>query len=712
MENKTVYQIGRVKYFFSIFLVFWIVRVFLSSLPFKFTGAEVTSHIFGIIGFWMQGFLGKTIWDFFASFGAYIIGTGELIVSIVLLLPLIAWIGKKTQKFSLSVDTSKMLMFGGLGASALMWGAIFFHLFSLLWIEVLDDGWALFYTAVSVFIAGIILFLMHRPRSEKKGLLSIFLPRSWKHWLFWVELVPLVFIVIVGGFLSFFVHQAYTDRYPDIQVDDLPTFTNITLPFEHKYAIEPSLPFLASAIIDVDNDGTEEIFLGGGLNQADVLYAYQDWWFVDVTDIHGIWNDKKSETFGAAVIDADKNGFDDIFIARENDVYISYNEWWVFTETKLNLPFNEISAPLSIALGDINKDGFVDMYVAAYIKNRFVESQTGFNLTDYGASSLLFLNNGDNTFTDITESSGMSYIHNTFQGNFVDIDNDLDMDLVVSHDTGQVRTWRNNGDNTFTNMPNPNSNEYGYPMGNAIGDYNNDGLVDFAFSNVWNMGPMNKIVRGDLTADQIYNPDIIVFENQWNFEFIDSAKKINVADYEFSWGMLFEDFNADTREDLIISENYVQLPYNHLVYLPGRTLFQAENWKFTDKEKETNTVNRAFEIAALTADFNNDGALDLVRANLQWKSVVQMSSGINNNYLKLKLPNTTDSLWAVAKLTLPSGKVLTKYFVTSEGLCSDSTHILYFGLGKEQSVTDLSITYLSGERVTIEELEINSIIEI
>jgi len=110
-------------------------------------------------------------------------------------------------------------------------------------------------------------------------------------------------------------------------------------------------------------------------------------------------------------------------------------------------------------------------------------------------------------------------------------------------------------------------------MGNAIGDYNNDGLVDFAFSNVGNMGPlMNKIVRGDLTKDQIYNPDIIVFKNEGNFKFTDTAKETNLADYEFSWGMLFEDFNADTLQDLIISENYVQLPYNHLIYLPGRTL--------------------------------------------------------------------------------------------------------------------------------------------
>lgn len=696
----------------STILVIWIVRVFLSSLPYKFTGAEVTDHIFGILGFWMQWFLGKTIWDIFANFWAYIIGTGELIVSVILLLPLIAWIGKKTKKFSLDIDSSKMFMFWGLGASALMWGAIFFHLFSLLGIEVLDDGGALFYTAVSVFTAWVVLFLMHRPVSDKKGLLSIFIPRSWKHWLFWVEIIPLVFILVVWGFLSFFVHQAYTDRYPDIEVADLPTYTNIMLPFEHKYAIEPSLPFFASAIIDVDNDGTEEIFLGGGLNQSDVLYKYQDGGFVDVSADHGIGHEKWSETFGAAVIDADKNGYDDIFIARENDVYISFNEGWVFSETKLNLAFNEVSAPLSIALGDINKDGWVDMYVAAYIKNRFVESQTGFNLKDYGGSSLLFLNNGDNTFTDITESAGMDYIHNTFVGNFVDIDNDLDVDLVVSHDTGQVRTWRNNGDNTFTNMPNPNSEQFGYPMGNAIGDYNNDWLVDFAFSNVGNMGPMNKIVRGDLRDDQVYNPDIIVFENQWNFEFVDSAKDIHVADYEFSWGMLFEDLNADSREDLVISENYVQLPYNHLVYLPGRTLFQAENGKFTDKEKETNTVNRAFEIAALVADFNNDGALDMVRANLQGQSVVQMSSGVTNNYLKVELPNITESIGAKAEATLPSGQVLTKWFVSGEGLCSDSTHILYFWLWKESSVEKLEITYISGEVETLTNLEANSLVQV
>ncbi len=719
-------------------LVVIIVAVFLPSIPFKFSGAPETQHIFGTIGKWMSGFLGSAIGGTFSAIGAYVIGSLELITSIILLIPAFVWLKGKVSKSDepSRVNRQSLHAWGGLAASALMGGAIFFHLFSKLGINVNNDNGALFFSAVTVFFAGIILFLVNRQHetSEHNTRFGRFTrslkPRSWKHWLFWVELIPVVVIAGLVWFLGFFFHQANTDRYPDQDIASVPTFEETILPFTHEYTIEKSLPFFASAVIDIDNDGVDEIYLGGGIQQPDVMYAYQaDGSFKDISQETNIGAAKNPETFGVAVLDVDENGWDDLVIARENDVFISYNTNGKFKEKRLHLPFNEISAPLSVALGDVNNDGFVDMYVAAYIKNRYVVGQTGFNDHSYGASSLIFLNNGDNTFTDITESSGMTYIHNTFQGNFVDLDGDRDMDLVVSHDTGQVRTWRNdtpfNADGTaagtvkFTSVENPNNSDdlskrqYGYPMGNAIGDYNNDGLVDLAFSNVGNMGPlMNRIVRGDLSKDQIYNPDIIVFKNEGNFKFTDTAEETNLRDYEFSWGMLFEDFNADTLQDLIISENYVQLPYNHLIYLPGRTLFQAENGKFADKEKETNTVNKAFEIAALATDFNNDGALDMVRANLQGQSKVQMNNGHGNNWLKLELPNTAKSLGAVATAKLASGKTLTKHFITSEGLCSDSSHMLYFGLGQTETVSSIDIQYLTGPIQTLPNPGINKIVKV
>ena len=719
-------------------LVALIVSVFLPSLIFKFSGAPETKHIFGTIGLWLSGFLGETIGGIFSAIGGYVIGSFELITSITLLLPALFWLKNKFSKSGEPKTVNRQMLhaWGGLLSSALMGGAIFFHLFSKLGINVNNDNGALFYSAVAVFFAGIVLFLVNRkreacPHNTRFGRFTRSLkPRSIKDWVFWAELVPLVVIAGLVWFLGFFFHQANSDRYPDQDIASVPQFEEIILPFTHEYTIEKSLPFFASAVIDIDNDGVEEIYLGGGLLQPDVMYAYQsDGSFKDISQETNIGAPKNPETFGVAVLDVDENGWDDLVIARENDVFISYNTNGVFKEVRLNLPFDEISAPLSVALGDVNNDGYVDMYIAAYIKNRYVKGQTGFNDHTYGASSLIFLNNGDNTFTDITESSGMTYIHNTFQGNFVDLDGDRDMDLVVSHDTGQVRTWRNdtvfNADGSaastvkFTSVENPNNSDdlskrqYGYPMGNAIGDYNNDGLVDLAFSNVGNMGPlMNKIVRGDLTKDQIYNPDIIVFKNEGNFKFTDTAEETNLRDYEFSWGMLFEDFNADTLQDLIISENYVQLPYNHLIYLPGRTLFQAENGKFADKEKETNTVNKAFEIAALASDFNNDGALDMVRANLQGQSKVQMNNGHGNNWLKLELPNTAKSLGAVATAKLSSGKVLTKHFITSEGLCSDSSHLLYFGLGQNERVEKIDIQYLTGPIQTLTDPGMNKVVQV
>ena len=190
---------------------------------------------------------------------------------------------------------------------------------------------------------------------------------------------------------------------------------------------------------------------------------------------------------------------------------------------------------MSIAIADINRDGHFDMYVSGYIRLDLVEGQNIFNKEGYGGTSAMLLNNGDNSFSDITESSGLYYKHNTFLGVFVDFDGDGLEDLVVAHDTGQVRTWKNMGDNRFKNMPNPNSGQNSYPMGIAVSDYNNDGRVDLFFSNVGSTAP-DMLVKGDLRDDQILNKKWIMFENKGDFNFADVGQQRKVADYEFSWG--------------------------------------------------------------------------------------------------------------------------------------------------------------------------------
>ncbi len=146
-------------------IALWACKVFLQSLPYKFTLHPDTQHIFGTIGEWMSGFLGTGIGDAFSQFGSYAVGSVELIASIVLLLLALLWLlSKMTGKSNVGVP-ARYHAIGGLLASAVMAGAVFFHVFTPLGIEVLhdgkSDGGSLFYAAVSILIGGIILFIIN-----------------------------------------------------------------------------------------------------------------------------------------------------------------------------------------------------------------------------------------------------------------------------------------------------------------------------------------------------------------------------------------------------------------------------------------------------------------------------------------------------------------------------------------------------------------------
>ena len=214
-------------------------------------------------------------------------------------------------------------------------------------------------------------------------------------------------------------------------------------------------------------------------------------------------------------------------ITRQSGVFLYTNDDGTFSAKKLDLDLDEKTVPLSAAVADLNRDGLYDMYVSGYIARKHVEGETIFN-QEYGGFSALFVNTGDDTFENITEQAGMLYQHNTFQGVFIDVDGDRLEDLVVAHDTGTIRTWKNNGDLTFENLPNPSSDVYSYPMGIAVTDLKNDGLPDFFFSNVGSTVP-DALVRGDLRDEQILHKDWFLFENQGDFSFIDSADERQVA---------------------------------------------------------------------------------------------------------------------------------------------------------------------------------------
>ena len=146
-------------------IVLWICKVFLFSLPYKFTNHPDTQHIFGTIGAWMSDVFGAGIGQSFSDYGAYVVGGFELITSLILLSPALFWLIGLVSNADRTGLRATIHQYGGLLASAVMAGAVFFHLFTPLGIEVLhegkSDGGSLFYAAVSILVLGIVLFVLN-----------------------------------------------------------------------------------------------------------------------------------------------------------------------------------------------------------------------------------------------------------------------------------------------------------------------------------------------------------------------------------------------------------------------------------------------------------------------------------------------------------------------------------------------------------------------
>lgn len=522
----------------------------------------------------------------------------------------------------------------------------------------------------------------------------------------------LIVVGLIALVVWFFWNDASSEKY-DITIADekIPLFEEIGLNFEHEYNNQKSLPIAPAALIDINNDNIDEVFFGGGLDQEDAIYAYRDNKFVDISsEVSLPRKGNTTTTVGIVSADFDNNGFADIILGREDGLRIYYNTNGKFTEKIIDTPLNEKSNPAGITVGDIDKDGDLDIFLATYIKKELMEGQTIFEDYTYGSTSELLLNNGDDTFISITKAAGLDYIHNTFQGVLVDIDNDSWLDLVVVHDTGEARTYKNNGDLTYTMKPNPLTKKFAYPMGLAVGDYNNDGLVDFMFSNTGSTLP-RALAKGDIKDASLFNEKWILFRNDGDFKFTDTADETKIADYEFSWGCTFADMNNDGLQDLMVAENYVDLAPNKLFRLKSRFLVQKEDGTFAPTEEKSGVVNPHFAITSLVSDFNQDGYLDMIWVNIDSPSLAYINKGGTNNYLQVDIGESVNAQGAKVTVVTPEG-TLTEWLVTGEGLASDQTALLHFGLGTTQKVNKITVNYSNDSIYEVNNPKINSVINV
>lgn len=471
----------------------------------------------------------------------------------------------------------------------------------------------------------------------------------------------------------------------------VPGFTEVPVDHSHVYAGKGALPFAGGALIDVDGDGREEVFIAGGAGQDDALLVFRGGRFVDVIGRTGL--SRSMASYGALSVDVEGDGDVDLFVARQDGLYLHLNDGkGRFSGEKLPLALEPNAVPVSLAAADVNRDGRVDLYVGTSIDARDFRTSV-FNDPAQATANLLLLGQADGGFADGTAQSGLGLRRNTFASAFVDLDGDGWQDLAVAGNTGRVQIFRNAGGGRFERAAMPTG--FGYWMSLAVADYDGDGDMDIFASNVGNAIP-RFLLRGDLRAEQPLELDWALLRNDGEFTFTNVSREAGLDRLEFGWGAAFADFNLDGRPDLVVAENYIKWPAHRWDPAPGRLLLQDGRGGFRPVTRAAGVENLYFGQAPLVADFNDDGFPDLLYVNLDGPARAFFSRGTDNRYLKVRLKDNVRALGARVRVTRADGSLLVGEGVAGAGYLSDQSPVLTFGLGPGRAPASVEIVWPGG----------------
>jgi len=523
--------------------------------------------------------------------------------------------------------------------------------------------------------------------------------------------------------------QKRTAPPPTIVFDNVVERTGISFALdncvtERKHQIETMIAGLA--VFDYDNDGQLDLYFVNGaqipqLAKNDPRYYNRlyrnngDGTFTDTTEQAGV----RGEGFGmgVAVADYDNDGWQDFYLAGVNRNQLFHNNGnGAFSDVTEKAGVQGLHSKLgktwAISAGwfDYDNDGDLDLFVANYV-NWSIETEPVCkveNIPAYcspnsyeGQPNMLFRNNGDGTFTDVSEASGIGKYTGKGMGiAFADYDNDGFTDIFVSNDTYRHFLFRNKGNGTFAEtaiLSGVAYNENGKSiagMGIDFRDVNNDG-------------------RPDIFVVAMIGDTFPLFLNRGR-DFRDATSASGVAKATIgvtAWGSGIVDFDNDGFKDLFAScaaildnsEQIDRLPAE----LPPMVLRNLGNGGFSDVSAQAGPT---FRVAArhrgvAFGDLDNDGRIDAVITRQHEKPAVFLNrSPAPNHWLLVNLAGTKsnrDGLGARIHVTLPGGRVLYNHASTSVGYSASSDKRVHFGLGSAEVADKIEILWPSGIRQTL-----------
>ncbi len=416
-----------------------------------------------------------------------------------------------------------------------------------------------------------------------------------------------------------------------------------------------------AAWLDYDADGDLDLFLTNGPGNDDGLFRNNgDGTFTNVSEQAGLANGKGSS--GVVVGDIDNDGYPDLFVSGEGfligasqtpaKLYHNNGDGSFTDITDLSGVTGAESA-LSAAMADINRDGYLDIFVTS---PGHIPFKTGPG-TEQSHENKLYLNNGDLTFTDISVSAGIDGLYSdpTPGSNrlisegacvvgFSDFDRDDWVDIIVGNcnafplgpSTSPVRPtpfnlFKNNGDLTFTDMAQEAGLDIpGFWMGLAFGDFNKDGYIDFAATST---GTLNGFPH-------------VLMQNNGDGTFFDVAEN-NFAETPFGWGITSADFDNDGDVDLFKVGSLPLFGAIGAQGSPGQLLVNKRKKGFKN-DSEAMPVDLRFDYTTglASADYNGDGFVDMVVIRSPWQGssngqpLVLKNMGNRNRWLTVRLTGT------------------------------------------------------------------------
>jgi len=456
------------------------------------------------------------------------------------------------------------------------------------------------------------------------------------------------------------------------------------------------------AVFDLDNDGWDDIYLTGGQNRDKLYRNNGDATFSEIGVEAGIGITAAVMTNGVVTADIDNDGFRDILVLTElGEENLFFHNNGNATFTRLVGVFDVVTTQraISASFGDVNKDGLLDIYVVNYIHTPQVIYGDDFEVTGFAHQcdpDLLFINNGDLTFTESSGQYGLEQNGCGLAATFTDFDDDGDADIFVINDFGE---WilpnylfeNQSPDAAFEDV----SVSMGvdarmYGMGIAIGDYDRDGDLDYYTTNI---GP-NYLFRND---GQLFTEvgETSGVEN-------DSLNGLNTT----SWGCFFFDFDNDGWQDLFVTNGEIPAAtfIANIEYDPDKLFRNNGDGTFVDVTNAVGLGSVQRGRGTAFGDFNNDGLLDIVVnnvANVQEgaSALLYMNNTVNtNHWLKVRargVQSNRDGIGSRIRI-VADGIVQILEVDGGSSHASQSTTVAHFGIGNATVVDSVVVTFPSG----------------